>query len=66
MKKKMCGCGCKNWCAGACAAHYQNVCDVHAGAAKNPRTLKVCRTVHTVTVKEDFPPNFCHSELLLY
>ena len=42
----MCDCGCacgrKKWCAGACAAHYQNVCDVRAGAAENPRTLKVC------------------------
>ena len=41
----MCGCGCpcghKNWCPGACAAHHQNVCDVRAGAAENPRTLKV-------------------------
>ena len=27
--------------AGACAVHYQNVCDVRAGAAENPRTLKV-------------------------
>lgn len=25
-----------------CATHYQNVCNVHAGAAKNPRTLTVC------------------------
>ena len=37
----MCGCGRENWCAGACAAHYQNVCNVRAGAAENPRTLKV-------------------------
>jgi hypothetical protein len=36
-----CGCGCKNWCAGASAAHYQSVCDLRAGAAENPRTLKV-------------------------
>ena len=39
----MCGCGCacgrKNWFAGACAAHYQNVCNVRAGAAENPRKL---------------------------
>ena len=38
----VCACGRKNWCAGSCAAHYQNVCDVRAGAAENPRTLKVC------------------------
>ena len=42
--KKMCGCACghKNWCAGACAAHYQNVCNVLAGVAEIPRTLTVC------------------------
>ena len=40
-----CACGRKNWCAGACAAHYQNVCDVRVGAAENPRTLKVCRNI---------------------
>jgi hypothetical protein len=34
-------CGRKNWGAAACAAHYENVCDVRAGADKNPRTLKV-------------------------
>ena len=41
---KMCGCACgwKNWCAGACATHFQNLCDVRAGADENPRTLKVC------------------------
>ena len=41
--EKMCGCACghKNWGAGACAAHYENVCDVRAGADENPRTLKV-------------------------
>jgi hypothetical protein len=42
----MCGCGCacghKNWCVGACATYCQNVCHVRAGAAENPRTLKVC------------------------
>ena len=37
----MCGCGRKNWGAGACAAHYEYVCDVCAGADENPRTLKV-------------------------
>ena len=37
-----CGCGPKNWDADACAAHYENVCDVRAGADENPRTLKVC------------------------
>ena len=37
----MCGCGHKNWSAGACAAHFQKVCDVRAGADENPRTLKV-------------------------
>ena len=35
-------CGQKNRCACACAAHFQNVCDVHAGADENPRTLKGC------------------------
>ena len=28
-------------CAGACDTHYQNLCDVHAVAAENPRILKV-------------------------
>ena len=39
----MCGCACgrKNWCAGAFAAHYKNVCDVRAGADENLCTLKV-------------------------
>ena len=39
----MCGCACgpKNWGADGCAAHYENVCDVRAGADENPRTLKV-------------------------
>ena len=34
-------CGRKIWGAGACAAHYENVCDVRAGADENPKTLKV-------------------------
>ena len=38
-----CACGCKNCGAGACAAHYQNVCDVRAG--ENPRTLTVLQNV---------------------
>ena len=44
--EKMCGCacacGCQNWVAGACAAHYENVCDVRAGSDENLGTLKVC------------------------
>ena len=28
----MCGCGPKNWGADGCAAHYENVCNVRAGA----------------------------------
>ena len=36
-----CACGCKNWGAGACVRSYENLCDVRAGADKNPRTLKV-------------------------
>ena len=39
---RTCACGCKDWCAVACAARYQNMCDVRAGAAEKPRTLKVC------------------------
>ena len=31
-----------NWGAGACVAHYQNVCDLRVD--KNPRTLTVCQT----------------------
>ena len=44
----MCGCAYerKNWGAGVCAAHYENVCDVRAGADENPRTLKVCSEKH--------------------
>ena len=34
-------CGRKNGGAGACAAHFQNVCNVRAGVDENPRTLKV-------------------------
>ena len=41
-------CGRKNYCAGACFAHYQNVCDVRAGAAEKPRTLRVCLIVTKV------------------
>ena len=41
--EKMCGCACgcgpKNWSADVRAALYENVCDVRAGADKNPRTL---------------------------
>ena len=41
----MCGCACVygliNWGAGACAAHYEYVCDVRADVDENPRTLKV-------------------------
>jgi hypothetical protein len=47
-----CACGSKDLCLGACATHYQNVCDVRVGAAEIPRTLKVrqiqrfkCQTV---------------------
>jgi hypothetical protein len=40
--EKMCGCGHKNWGAGAWASHYKNVCVVHVGADEKPRTLKVC------------------------
>ena len=42
----MCGCACglKKRLVGACA-HYQNVCNVRACAAKKPRTLKVCCVV---------------------
>ena len=41
LEKMLFGCayGRKNWGAGACAAHYENVCDVRAGADENPRTL---------------------------
>ena len=43
--EKMCGCACgcgrEKWGASACAAHYENVCDVRAGADENRRTLKV-------------------------
>ena len=38
----MCTSGRKNWCAGMCAANYQNVCNLRADAAENLRTLKVC------------------------
>ena len=37
-----CRCGPKNWGADGCAAHYENVCDVRAGANEKLRTLKVC------------------------
>ena len=32
----------KKWGAGACAAHYEKVCDVLAGVDENPSKLKVC------------------------
>ena len=60
----MCGCACmcgpKNWGADACAAHFQNVCDVRAGADENPRTLKVCQsdsTPWTLTLSKVHPQN---------
>ena len=45
-----CGCGRKNWGAGACAAHYENMCDVRAGADENLRTLKSCLTIRFSTL----------------
>ena len=46
-----CGCGPKNWGVDAFAAHYENVCDVRAGADENPRTLKVCPIYYEKTTK---------------
>ena len=42
------------WCAGAGATHYQNVCDVCAGAVENPRTLKVCRNWDYTRVSDTY------------
>ena len=43
LEKMLFGCayGRKNWGAGACAAHYENVCDVRTDADENLRTLNV-------------------------
>ena len=50
-KMCVCACGRKNWGVGACAAHYENVCDVRAGVDENPRTLKdECRYINMTTV----------------
>ena len=50
-----CGCGSKNRGAGACAANYENLCDVRADADENPRTLKVCGIYQPVKSKGALP-----------
>ena len=60
--EKMCGClcrcVCKKWGAGACAAHYENVCNVRVGADKNPHSKKVW-ICYMMTY---FAPNLSHTQ----
>lgn len=44
----------KNLCARACIAHYQNVCNVCAGADENPHTLTVCRALLHQAAEHDY------------
>ena len=55
---ELCRCVRKKWGAGACAAHYENVCNVRVGADKNPHSKKVW-ICYMMTY---FAPNLSHTQ----